>query len=165
MADAAAPPARLRPALALAVAGALSLFPVLLLHEFLVFGAQAHDLIAPASAPCPDPPCLTSAMVVSGHVAKAVGAGLVFAIIGAVWTKGPGRWLIAAAFFALQYTWSLVGIASGYRLHFGTGWAWWEPFAVILWHPVTTPALLLAGLLACLGMDQMVRPWRLAGAR
>lgn len=163
--DEAAPGAgRIRPALALAAAGGLSLFCVLLLHEVLVFGAQAHDLIAPVTAPCPEPPCLTTGMVIAGHVAKAVGAGIVFAIIGAVWTMGPARWMVSGLFFALQYLWSLVGIASGYRLHFGTGWDWWEPFAQLLWHPVTTPALLLAGLAGCLGLDRVVRPWRLAGA-
>jgi hypothetical protein len=155
---------RLRPALTLALAGAASLFAVLLTHEFLAFGTQPNDLIAPAGAPCPEPPCLTTGMVVTGLVAKAIGAGFVFALIGAVWTSGAARWLMAGVFFALQYLWSLVGIASGYRGHFGSTWAWWEPFAELLWHPVTTPALLMAGLVGCLGLDRLVRPWRLAGA-
>lgn len=152
--------ARLRSALTLALAGALSLFAVLLLHEVLAFGTLPHDLIAPAGAPCPEPPCLTMGTVVTGLVAKAIGAGVVFAAIGAIWTTGAARRVIAGGFFALQYLWSLVGIASGYRRHFGTGWDWWEPFAVLLWHPVTTPALLLAGLAGCLGLDRMVRPRR-----
>ncbi|MCT4684124.1 MAG: hypothetical protein N4A39_10390 [Roseicyclus sp.] len=160
MADAAAP-GRLRPALTLATAGAVSLFAVLLVHEFLAFGTQPNDLIAPAGAVCVAPPCLTTATVVTGLVAKAIGAGVVFAIIGAVWTAGRARWLIAGGFFALQYLWSLVGIASGYRGHFGTAWAWWEPFADLLWHPVTTPALLMAGLVGCLGLDRLVKPWRM----
>ena len=155
-------PGRLRPALTLALAGAVSLFGVLLAHELLAFGTEPHDFIAPAGAPCPDPPCLTTGMVITGQLAKAIGAGIVFAIIGAIWTSGAKRWLLAGGFFALQYLWSLVGIASGYRSHFGTSWAWWEPFAELLWHPVTTPALLLAGLAGCLGLDRVVRPWRLA---
>ncbi|MBF9059927.1 hypothetical protein HKCCSP123_12115 [Rhodobacterales bacterium HKCCSP123] len=162
MADAAT--GRLRPALTLALAGSASLFVVLLVHEILAFGTQPNDLIAPSGAPCAEPPCLTTGMVVTGLLAKSLGAGIVFAIIGALWTTGPARWLIAAGFFALQYLWSLVGIASGYRGYFGTNWAWWEPFAELLWHPVTTPALLLAGMAGCLGLDRLVRPWRLARA-
>lgn len=140
----------------------MSLFAVLLIHEFLAFGAYPNDLIAPAGAPCPEPPCLTTGMVVSGQMAKAIGAGFVFALIGAVWTAGAARWLIAAGYWVVQYLWSLIGIASGYRLHFGSGWAWWEPFADLLWHPVTTPVLLLAGLAGCLGLDRLARPWRMA---
>jgi len=151
---------RLRPAVTLALAGGLSLFAVLLIHEVLAFGTQPHDLIAPAGAACAGPPCLTMGTVVTGLVAKAIGAGAVFAVIGAVWTTGAARWTIAGGFFALQYLWSLIGIASGYRGHFGTTWTWWAPFAELLWHPVTTPALLLAGLAGCLGLDRLARQGR-----
>lgn len=148
---------RLRAALALAAAGAVSLFAALLVHELSAFGGPALGLIQPASAPCAEPPCLTVGLVVSGHVAKALGAGVVFALIGAFWTRGPARWIIAGAFWALQYLWSLVGIASGYRAHFGTGWAWWEPFAELLFHPLTTPGLMLTGLAAFLLLDRAGR--------
>ena len=165
MADTAPPAAaRLRSAVTLALAGGASLCIVLLIHEFLAFGVAPNDMIAPAGTPCPDPPCLTSGMVVSGAVAKGVGAGMILAIIGAIWTSGPARWAIAGGYWVVQYLWSLIGIASGYRLHFGTGWTWWEPFAELLWNPVTTPALMLAGLVGCLGIDRLARPWCLPGA-
>lgn len=151
------PEPRLRAAARLAIAGGLSIFAVLLIHELTVFGGAALGLIRPGSAPCPAPPCLTVGVIVWGHVAKAMGAGLVFAVIGAIWTRGPARWAIAGAFWVLQYLWSLVGIASGYRAHFGSGWTWWEPFAQLLWHPVTTPGLMLVGLLACLTLDRLAR--------
>ena len=146
-----------RAAASLALAGGLTIFAVLLTHELTVFGGAALGLIRPGSAPCPAPPCLTMDMIVWGHVAKAIGAGLVFAVIGAIWTRGPLRLAIAGGFWVLQYLWSLVGIASGYRAHFGSGWAWWEPFAELLWHPVTTPGLMLAGLAACLALDRLAR--------
>jgi hypothetical protein len=31
-------------------------------------------------------------------------------------------------------------------------------FAELLWHPVTTPGLMLAGLAACLALDRLARP-------
>lgn len=148
---------RLRAALTLAVTGAVSLFAVLLIHELLVFGGPAMGLIQPASAVCATPPCLTVDMIVWGHVAKAIGAGVVFALVGAVWTGGRKRWAIAGGFWALQYLWSLVGIASGYRAHFGTGWTWWEPFAQLLFHPLTTPGLMLAGLSVFISLDLAAR--------
>jgi hypothetical protein len=148
----------------LALAGGVSLFAALIVHEFHIFGAQAHDLIAASSTPCLDPPCLTVGMVVSGHIAKAVGAAMVFALIGAIWTRGAERMLIAAGYWVVQYTWSLVGIASGYRLHFGTGWAWWEPFAELMWTPIATPGLLAAGLVALIGLDRVLRPAPQLGA-
>jgi hypothetical protein len=151
------PESRARAAARLAVAGGLSIFAVLLIHELTVFGGAALGLIRPGGAPCATPPCLTVDVIVWGHVAKAIGAGIVFAVIGAIWTRGPARWAIAGSFWVLQYLWSLVGIASGYRAHFGSGWAWWEPFAELLWHPVTTPGLMVAGLGTCLLLDGLTR--------
>ena len=149
---------RVRSALTLAFAGGSSLFAALMVHEFYVFGAATHDLIGSSSAPCTEPPCLTTGVVVSGQIAKAIGAAMVFGIIGAIWHHGALRWMTAAGFWVLQYTWSLVGIASGYRLHFGTSWAWWEPFAELVWNPITTPGLLAAGLVAFVGLDRLLRP-------
>ncbi|WP_038650350.1 hypothetical protein [Roseicyclus elongatus] len=159
MADEAEPSAgRLRAAFALSIAGALSLFAALMGHEFFVFGGQGHDLIEPSTALCAAPPCLTVEVVVSGQVAKAIGAAMAFAIIGVIWVQGRSRMLIGAGFWTLQFCWSLVGVASGYRLHFGTDWGWWEPFARLMWHPLVTPGLLVAGLAAFLGLDRVLRP-------
>ena len=152
-----ADPSRVNAALSLALAGAISTFAVLLSHELLVFGDAALGLIVPDAAPCPAPPCLTVELIVWGHIAKAVGAAFVFALVGAIWTRGPLRWWLAGVVWVVEYLWSLVGIASGYRAHFGTGWAWWEPFAQLLWNPVTTPGLMLAGLMALFAMDRFGR--------
>lgn len=149
---------RLKAAASLALAGGLSIFAVLLIHEVSAFGGATLGLIGPGSGPCAAPPCVTMGTIVSGHVAKALGAALVFAVIGAIWTRGPARLAIAGGFWALQYVWSLVGIASGYRAHFGSGWAWWEPFAELLWHPLVTPGLMLLGLAVCLGLDRGLAP-------
>ncbi|MFW5641136.1 MAG: hypothetical protein ACOCY0_00045 [Roseicyclus sp.] len=150
--------ARLRGAASLALAGSASLFAALLIHELVSFGGAARGLIGSGAAPCPAPPCLTLGVVVSGQVAKAVGAAFVFAAIGAIWMRGQARWTVAVVYWALQYLWALLGIASGYRAQFGSGWAWWEPFAVLLWHPLLTPGLMLAGLAACLGLDRRFAP-------
>ncbi|NKX43539.1 hypothetical protein [Roseicyclus persicicus] len=150
-------PGRLRSALSLALAGAVTLFAALVLHEMLVFGPAGHDLIGNGSTPCPAPPCLTTGTVVTGLIAKAIGAAFAFAAIGAIWAAGRARTGLGAGFWALQYLWSLVGMASGYRDGFPGDWDWWEPFAVLLWHPVLTPALMALGLGGFLGLDRLVR--------
>ena len=141
------PPGRVRAALTLALGGAISLFGALLAHDLLSFGASGHDMIVEAGASCDMPPCLTMGVVLAGHMAKAVGAGLVFALIGAVWVAGPARGVLGASLWVMQYIWSLIGIASGHRASFGTSWRWWEPFAELMWDPVLTLGLMVGGLL------------------
>jgi hypothetical protein len=147
----------MRSALSLALAGSVTLFIALVLHEMLVFGPGGHDLIAGDTAPCPDPPCLTTGTVMTGHIAKALGAALAFAAIGVLVPRGRARGALGGLFWAGQYLWSLVGIASGYRDQFGADWAWWEPFTALMWHPVLTPGLMAAGLGAFLGLDRLTR--------
>jgi hypothetical protein len=146
-----------RAALTLALAGGISLFAVLLAQELMIFGEGGHALILANAAPCPVVPCVTVSMVVAGHVAKAIGAALAFALIGAIWLGGAARWSIAAPVWVGLYLWSLVGIASGYRSQFGTSWDWWEPFAELLWSPAMTLGLMATGLLACVGLDRLGR--------
>ncbi len=146
----------MRASLSLSCAGALALFAVLLAHEFLSFGPRGHGLINADRSTCPDIACPTTGILVVAHIAKAIGAAFLFGIIGAIWTSGVARLTITAAAFALQYVWSLVGMASGYRIHFGTTWAWWEPFAELLWHPATTLLLLALGLALCLSLDRFL---------
>ncbi|MEJ6389515.1 hypothetical protein [Gymnodinialimonas ulvae] len=153
--------ARLPAALALALAGGLSLFAALLTHEFLTFGAPGHGLLNADRSLCPDIACPTTGMIVVAHVAKAIGAAILFAFIGVIWPSGGFRLGVAALAFTLQYLVSLVGIASGYRAQFGTTWAWWEPFAELLWNPLLTPLLLLAGLALLFGLDRHLNRSRL----
>jgi hypothetical protein len=150
-------PGRVRSALSLALAGAVTLFAALFVHEMLVFGPGGHDLIASGTAPCPEPPCLTTGTVVTGLIAKAIGAAMAFGVIGAVWVAGPVRRGLGVALWSVQYLWSLVGMASGYRDGFPGDWDWWEPFAVLLWHPALTPALMALGLAVFLGLDRLGR--------
>jgi len=147
VAEAALPPAiRLRSALSLALIGALTLFPALLTHDILSFGSHGHDLIAPWGTQCTEWPCATMNFVVSGQIAKGVGAAMVFALIGAFTVSLRGRIGLGAAAWLVQFFWSSAGIASGYRDHFEAEWRWWEPFAVLMWAPALTLSLLGAGL-------------------
>jgi hypothetical protein len=145
---------RLRAALSLGIAGALSLFAALLAHEILTFGSSGHGIIGRVT--CPDWPCPTLSVITVGLVFKGIGAGLALACLGALLPHAPARLWGAGLLWVLQYLWGLVGIASGYRDQFGPDWHWWQPFAVLMWDPVTTPALLIAGLLACLGLDRLM---------
>ncbi|MEX3014471.1 hypothetical protein [Gymnodinialimonas hymeniacidonis] len=146
----------MRAAFALALAGATSLLAVLLAHEILTFGAPGHGLINADRSICPDIACPTTGMIVVAHIAKAIGAAFLFGIIGAVWISGRTRIAVATVAFSLQYLWSLVGMASGYRIHFGTTWAWWEPFTELLWHPALTLALMVAGLALLFALDRLL---------
>jgi hypothetical protein len=148
---------RLNAATALAIAGALSLFAALMVHEILTFGGTGHGLINADRTVCPDIACPTTGLLLTAHIAKAIGAAFLFSVIGAIWVDGLARSLIAAAAFVGQYLLSLVGLASGYRAQFGTTWAWWEPFAELLWSPILTPALLIVGLTLTLGIDRQMR--------
>ncbi|MBY6201131.1 hypothetical protein KUV65_07160 [Maritalea mobilis] len=139
----------------MAFAGATSLFAALTIHEILVFGPRNHDLIASSSTPCTDPPCLTLGVVLTGQIAKAIGASLAFAIIGGIWSTGMARLGTAMGFWVLQYAWSLIGISSGYRVHFDSDWGLWGPFAELMWHPFLTPGLLIAGLGAFYALDRV----------
>jgi hypothetical protein len=154
VAEAAVPPSiRLRSALSLALIGALTLSPLLAAHDILSFGPRGHDLIAPWGTNCTEWPCATMNLVVSGQIAKGIGAALVFALIGAVTISFRGRLGLGGAAWVVQYFWSLVGIASGYRGHFGTDWRWWDPFAKLLWSPGLTLGLMVCGLGAFLGLS------------
>lgn len=146
---------RVRSALALAVAGALSLFAVLATHEILVFGAPGHGIIGQPG--CAASLCPAMSVVITGLVFKAIGAGLALGVLGMLLPGGPARLWGASLLWAGQYLWALVGIASAYRVHFGTTWRWWEPFTSLIWHPVATPALMIAGLCAFLALDRLAR--------
>ena len=69
---------RVRAGAVLGVWGALSLLVVLLAHEWLSFGPSGHDLIAAASAPCPEVPCVTLGTIITAQIAKALGAAMLF---------------------------------------------------------------------------------------
>lgn len=145
-----------RAATALAFAGGISLFAVLLAHEILSFGAPGHGLLNADRSLCPDIACPTTGLILVAHIAKAIGAAILFGFIGVVWPSGRLRLGVAALAFALQYLVSLVGMASGYRAQFGTTWAWWEPFAELLWQPVVTLPLLASGLALLLILDAVM---------
>ena len=147
---------RLGSALSLALAGALSLFAALLAHEILTFGASGHAIIGQAE--CPDWPCPTLSVIIVGLVFKGIGAGLAFAALGAFVTLAPSRLRAAGLLWIVQYLWGLVGMASGYREQFGTTWAWWEPFAELLWQPALSLGLMAAGIVLMLGIDRVLRP-------
>lgn len=144
----------LRAALSLGLAGGLTLFAALLAHEILAFGASGHGIIGRAT--CPDWPCPTLSVIIVGLVFKGIGAGLALGVLGLILPNEPARAWGAGCLWAVQYLWGLVGIASGYREQFGPDWRWWDPFAVLLWDPLTTPGLLIAGLLACLLLDRLM---------
>ena len=149
--------------MSLALAGALSLFAALAAHEILIFGPRGHDIIGQDG--CPQSLCPDMTAVIIGLLAKAIGAGLALALLGAIVPMNPARMRGAALLWAAQYLWALLGIASAYRIHFGTTWRWWEPFVGLMWHPLLTPALLLAGLAVFLGIDRLLAPrTRLAGS-
>lgn len=146
---------RIGSAVSLMVAGAVSLFCVFATHEILVFGPHGHDIIGQAN--CPPSLCPPMAAVLTGLAAKSIGAGLALGCLGALLPAGPVRLRAGATLWAAQYLWGLVGIASAYRSNFGTTWRWWEPMIGLLWHPVLTPALLVAGLAVFLGLDRLLR--------
>ncbi len=149
--------------MSLALAGAVSLFAALAAHESLVFGAHGHAIIGQPG--CALSLCPSGGAIVVGLVAKAIGAGLALGVLGALLPAAPARLRGASMLWTVQYLWALVGIASSYRIHFGTSWRWWEPFVALIWHPVLTPALLVAGLAVMLAVDRILaaRP-RIAGA-
>jgi hypothetical protein len=147
---------RIGSALALGLAGALSLFSAFATHEILVFGAQGHGIIGQAN--CPPSLCPPMAMVLTGLAAKSIGAGLALGLLGALLTAGPVRARAAAALWAVQYLWGLVGIASAYRSNFGATWRWWEPFFALMFHPILTPGLLLVGLALFTGAERLLAP-------
>lgn len=138
---------RLQSATSLALIGATTLCAALALHELLSFGPGGYDVIARAGSPdCRAAPCVSPQMVIFGQIAKAVGAALVFALVGAFTVSLRGRLGVGAALWVAQYFWSMLGIASGYRAQFGTTWAWWEPFAELMWRPGMSLPLMLGGL-------------------
>jgi hypothetical protein len=147
-------PGRVRSGVVLGFWGALSLLGALLIHEWLVFGPSGHDLIAAASAPCPEVPCITFSTIVTAQIAKAIGAAMLFAVIGAIWVTGARRWAVGVPVWLAEYLWSLVGIASSHRAAFGEDWRWWEPFATLMWSPILTPALALLGIGLWYGLDR-----------
>jgi hypothetical protein len=149
---------RVRAGAVLGVWGALSLLVVLLAHEWVSFGPSGHDLIAAASAPCPEVPCVTLGTIITAQIAKALGAAMLFWGIGAIWVSGRMRWAIAAPVWLAEYLWSLVGIASSHRGAFRDDWRWWEPFVVLMWSPVTTPALAILGMGIWFGLARTRRP-------
>ena len=111
---------------------------------------------------CAGPPCLTMGTVRDGAaLARPSARAPVFAVSARVvddrrrTLDDRGR-LFRPAIPLVADTAS----PRGYRGHFGTTWTWWAPFAELLWHPVTTPALLLAGLAGCLGLDRLARQGR-----
>lgn len=153
MADAAGPVSlRLRSALSLALIGAVTLSPVLAAHDILSFGPRGHDLIAPWGTTCTEWPCATMNLVVFGQIAKGIGAAMVFGLVGAFTVSLRGRVGIGALAWLVQFWWSLAGVASGYRGHFGTTWRWWEPFADLMWTPSLTLPLMAGGLAAFAGL-------------
>lgn len=137
---------RVRAGATLAFWGALTLLGALLAHEWLVFGPSGHDLIADASAPCGEVPCITFGTIVTAQIAKALGAAILFGAIGAIWVAGHRRWIVALPAWLAEYLWSLIGIASSHRGALGGDWRWWEPFAVLMWSPVITPGLAVLGI-------------------
>lgn len=141
--------------MSLALAGALSLFAALVIHEILSFGAAGHAMIGRAD--CPDWPCPTLSLIVVGLVFKGIGAGIAFAVLGLLMAQAPGRLWGAGLLWVVQYLWGLVGIASGYRDQFGSTWRWWEPFAELLWQPVLTLGLMAAGVGLMVGIDRVLR--------
>jgi hypothetical protein len=150
---------RVRAGARLAFWGALTLLGALLAHEWLVFGPSGHDLIADASAPCAEVPCITFGTIVTAQIAKALGAAMLFAVIGAIWAAGRLRWAVAGPVWVAEYLWSLIGIASSHRAAFREDWRWWEPFAVLMWSPVITPGLALLGIGLWYGLDRAGRRW------
>jgi hypothetical protein len=155
--------ARIRSGASLALAGAVSLFVALAAHEVLSFGTFGHGLIDRAS--CEMSLCPTLSVVIAGLAFKSIGAGLALGFLALLVADDPARRSAAILLWLMQYLWSLIGIASGYRGNFGTTWRWWEPFAGLLWDPVMTPALMIIGLTVFLATDRILaaRP-RMAGA-
>jgi hypothetical protein len=153
----AGPSGQARSAIALGLAGSVTLFAALLTHEILSFGATGHDVIAHDAVACTVLPCVTLGTIVTGHMAKAVGTAIAFVVIGALLVGRAARGPIAALIWVALYLWSLVGIASGYKALFGSDWAWWEPFTELAWSPGVTLGLMLLGLLCCAGFDRVTR--------
>ena len=128
---------------------------VLIPTEILVFGASGHGIIGQAD--CPSSICPSLSVVIVGLAFKCIGVGLALGALGALLPDAPARLRGAMVLWSLQYLWALVGIARAYQIHFGTSWAWWEPFVALIWNPVLTPAVMIAGLALLLGIDRFLR--------
>jgi len=127
------------------LAGCLSLFAALLIHEIVAFGYFRGFLTGEREMVSYFYPSGVGEIVAVNALTAAVMA-LPLALIA--WFKTNIRPLIVPlgiTWLALCL-WGYFSTASGYRAHFGTTWLPHEPFLELMWSPVLTPLSTLIGI-------------------
>lgn len=114
----------------------------------LIPSASCTGRIHWSDSGCHAADCAGIAVLLIASAFHVVAVALLFALAGALFPHGPNRTPILATLWLFSSLCLLTSIASGYRAGYGATWLWHEPFVELLFHPIVTPSLLVAGLIA-----------------
>jgi hypothetical protein len=130
-----------------ALGGTLSLLSVLFVHELASFGL-GHGLVRWSDTGCAAGDCAGIGLIVVTLGMTAVVLAPIFALAGAVTARWARRLPVLSALWLCLVILLLMQTANGYRAAFGATWLWYEPFVELMFQPLLTPALLVAGVAA-----------------